>query len=102
MPRSHRPLAGALAAAALLTAATAGTIGSGRADAREPIARPPAVDSTLLAAFRWRNLGPDRGGRSIAVSGVRGRAKEGYFGAVGGGLWKTMDGGDTWAPVTDG
>jgi photosystem II stability/assembly factor-like uncharacterized protein len=102
MPRSHRPLAGALVAAALLTAATAGTIGSGRADAREPIARPAAVDSTLLAAFRWRNLGPDRGGRSIAVSGVRGRAKEGYFGAVGGGLWKTMDGGDTWAPVTDG
>jgi len=43
-----------------------------------------------------------RGGRSIAVSGVKGRPKEGYFGAVGGGLWKTIDGGLSWNPVTDG
>ena len=61
-----------------------------------------AIDSTLLRSFRWRAVGPDRGGRSIAVSGVRGRKNEAYFGAVGGGLWKTMDGGETWAPVTDG
>ena len=63
---------------------------------------PMALDSTLLAGYRWRNIGPDRGGRSIAVSGVRGRRNEAYFGAVGGGLWKTTDGGETWAPVTDG
>src|SRR5688572_29531322 len=61
-----------------------------------------APDTTLLKAYRWRSVGPDRGGRSIAVSGVRGRPKEAYFGAVGGGLWKTSDGGETWAPVTDG
>jgi photosystem II stability/assembly factor-like uncharacterized protein len=61
-----------------------------------------ALDSTLLTAYKWRNIGPDRGGRSIAVSGVKGRPKEAYFGAVGGGLWKTTDGGDNWAPVTDG
>src|SRR5687768_10906827 len=61
-----------------------------------------AVDTTLLRSYRWRAVGPDRGGRSIAVSGVKGRPKEAYFGAVGGGLWKTMDGGQTWAPVTDG
>ncbi|MBX7120112.1 MAG: glycosyl hydrolase [Gemmatimonadaceae bacterium] len=60
------------------------------------------LDSALLSQFRWRNIGPDRGGRSIAVSGVRGRKQEAYFGAVGGGLWKTMDGGETWFPVTDG
>src|SRR5688500_5929328 len=60
------------------------------------------IDTTLLRSFRWRALGPDRGGRSIAVAGVRRRPREAYFGAVGGGLWKTMDGGDTWAPVTDG
>jgi photosystem II stability/assembly factor-like uncharacterized protein len=59
-------------------------------------------DSALLASYRWRNIGPDRGGRSIAVSGVKGRPQEAYFGATGGGLWKTTDGGDTWAPVTDG
>ena len=51
------------------------------------------LDSAFLAAYRWHNLGPDRGGRSIAVSGVKGRPHEAYFGAVGGGLWKTSDGG---------
>jgi len=56
----------------------------------------------LLAAFKWRSIGPDRGGRSIAVSGVKGRPREAYFGATGGGLWKTTDAGARWAPVTDG
>jgi photosystem II stability/assembly factor-like uncharacterized protein len=60
------------------------------------------IDSTMLKAYRWRNIGPDRGGRSIAVSGAKGRPKEAYFGAVGGGLWKTTDAGENWAPVTDG
>ena len=59
------------------------------------------LDSAFLAGYQWRNLGPDRGGRSIAVSGVVGRPREAYFGAVGGGLWKTIDGGETWDPVTD-
>src|SRR5687768_15265127 len=63
---------------------------------------PAQSDSLLLASYEWRSIGPDRGGRSIAVSGVRGRPREAYFGAVGGGLWKTMDSGETWAPVTDG
>jgi photosystem II stability/assembly factor-like uncharacterized protein len=56
----------------------------------------------LLASFKWRSIGPDRGGRSIAVSGVKGRPREAYFGAVGGGLWKTTNGGMRWTPVTDG
>ena len=60
------------------------------------------LDQAILDAFKWRSIGPDRGGRSIAVSGVRGRPREGYFGATGGGLWKTTDGGAKWAPVTDG
>ncbi|MBI2402268.1 MAG: glycosyl hydrolase, partial [Gemmatimonadetes bacterium] len=64
--------------------------------------RPVVLDSTLLSAYRWRNIGPDRGGRSIAVSGVKGRPDEAYFGATGGGLWKTTDAGETWFPVTDG
>jgi photosystem II stability/assembly factor-like uncharacterized protein len=59
------------------------------------------LDSTVLNAYRWRNIGPDRGGRSIAATGVRGRPDEAYFGAVGGGLWKTTNGGDDWFPVTD-
>jgi photosystem II stability/assembly factor-like uncharacterized protein len=61
-----------------------------------------SLDPALVTAFKWRSVGPDRGGRSIAVSGVKGRPREAYFGAVGGGLWKTTDGGAKWAPVTDG
>ena len=60
-----------------------------------------AVDADLLEPFTWRNLGPDRGGRSIAVAGSDARPLEYYFGATGGGLWKTTDGGTTWRPVTD-
>lgn len=69
---------------------------------------PPTVraivgpDSTLLGNYQWRSLGPDRGGRSIAASGVKGRPDEAYFGATGGGLWKTVDAGENWVPVTDG
>src|SRR5574338_65730 len=63
---------------------------------------PPQTEDALLKTFRWRSIGPDRGGRSIAISGVKGRPKDGYFGAVGGGLWKTTDGGENWTPVTDG
>jgi photosystem II stability/assembly factor-like uncharacterized protein len=60
-----------------------------------------ALDSAFLAGYRWRNLGPDRGGRSIAVSGVKGQPNVAYFGATGGGLWKTTDGGENWKPITD-
>ncbi len=62
----------------------------------------PAVDTAFLHPFEWRNLGPNRGGRSIAVAGSDSRPLEYYFGATGGGLWKTADGGTTWHPVTDG
>jgi photosystem II stability/assembly factor-like uncharacterized protein len=60
------------------------------------------IDSTILKSLKWRNVGPDRGGRSIAISGVKGQPKVGYFGATGGGLWKTIDGGEHWANITDG
>jgi photosystem II stability/assembly factor-like uncharacterized protein len=70
--------------------------------ARKAPARAAAIDSTVLAGYKWRNVGPDRGGRSIAATGVKGRRDEAYFGATGGGLWKTTDGGETWTPVTDG
>ena len=60
------------------------------------------IDPLVLKSLQWRGIGPARGGRSIAVSGVKGRPKESYFGAVGGGLWKTVDGGENWTPVTDG
>jgi photosystem II stability/assembly factor-like uncharacterized protein len=59
-------------------------------------------DPSFFSALRWRNIGPNRGGRSIAATGIPSRPLEYYFGAVGGGLWKTVDGGTTWTPVTDG
>src|SRR5690242_5406435 len=60
------------------------------------------VDSTLFRGMEWRSIGPNRGGRSIASAGSSSRPLEYYFGAVGGGLWKTTDGGTAWRPVTDG
>jgi len=65
-------------------------------------ARVSRSDSTLFGALQWRNIGPNRGGRSIAAAGSAARPLEYYFGATGGGLWKTTDGGTTWEPVTDG
>src|SRR5579863_5286914 len=62
--------------------------------------RPSAA--TTFKGMTWRNIGPNRGGRSLAVAGSSRRKMEYYFGAVGGGLWKTIDGGFTWKPVTDG
>lgn len=90
-----------VAGAALLGAATPLHAQRAPATPATPL-RPVVLDSTLLAGYRWRNIGPDRGGRSIAVSGVKGRPDEAYFGATGGGLWKTIDGGENWFPVTDG
>src|ERR1700747_2107678 len=52
--------------------------------------------------LRWRSIGPNRGGRSQAATGSVKRPLEYYFGATGGGVWKTTNGGVTWAPVTDG
>ncbi len=59
-------------------------------------------DAKLYDALQWRSLGPDRGGRSTAAAGSAARPLEYYFGATGGGLWKTTDAGQTWQPVTDG
>jgi photosystem II stability/assembly factor-like uncharacterized protein len=76
----------------------------GSASAVPAVAAPaPAVfDATAFRALEWRNVGPNRGGRSIAVSGTASRPHEYYFGATGGGLWKSGDGGATWLPLGDG
>ena len=60
------------------------------------------VDPSFYEGYKWRNLGPNRGGRSLSSTGSPGRVNEYYFGATGGGLWKTIDGGNDWFPVTDG
>src|SRR5271166_3126420 len=62
----------------------------------------PSYDPSLFKALEWRSIGPNRGGRSITSAGSSSRPFEYYFGATGGGLWKTTDGGVTWKPITDG
>ncbi len=70
--------------------------------AQPPAAARPGAQAGAFGVLRWRSLGPLRGGRSIAAEGSVARPNEYYFGATGGGLWKTTDGGTTWRPVTDG
>ena len=53
------------------------------------------------SGLRWRLLGPFRGGRVAAATGVPGRPNEFYFGAVNGGVWKSIDAGRVWLPVFD-
>ena len=60
-----------------------------------------AVPPALFGSLHWRLLGPFRAGRVDAVAGVPGRPNEFYFGAVNGGVWKTIDAGRTWQPVFD-
>jgi photosystem II stability/assembly factor-like uncharacterized protein len=58
-------------------------------------------DESAFSGLRWRLIGPFRGGRTDAVTGVPGRPNEFYFGAVNGGVWKTVDAGRVWTPVFD-
>lgn len=59
------------------------------------------LDENALKAMKWRQVGPFRGGRALAVAGVAGDPETYYFGAVAGGVWKTTNGGFTWTPMTD-
>ncbi|GAC1657840.1 MAG: hypothetical protein NVS4B3_24770 [Gemmatimonadaceae bacterium] len=62
----------------------------------------PAVDPSHFRSLRWRNVGPFRGGRAVAVAGDPEHRLTFYFGAVGGGVWKTTTGGAAWSNITDG
>jgi photosystem II stability/assembly factor-like uncharacterized protein len=66
-----------------------------------PLTNAFTYDSSAFAALKWREIGPFRGGRSVAVAGSTKRPYEYYFGTTGGGVFKTTDGGISWAPVTD-
>lgn len=59
----------------------------------------PLVDQSLYSGLKWRLVGPFRGGRALAVTGVGGEPNLFYFGAVAGGVWKTVDGGQNWTPL---
>jgi len=61
-----------------------------------------AQPADLFRDLRFRLVGPFRGGRVVAVTGVPSQPNVYYFGGVGGGIWKSTDGGGTWLPVSDG
>lgn len=59
-------------------------------------------DQKLYNALEWRGIGPFRGGRSAAVTGVTNKPNLYYMGAAGGGVWRTKDGGSSWENISDG
>ena len=62
----------------------------------------PALDSTTFAALSWRNIGPFRGGRSVAAVGLPSQPLTYFAGYTGGGLWRTDDAGNSWRNISDG
>lgn len=60
------------------------------------------INEDLYDALEYRLIGPFRGGRSAAVTGVPDQPNLFYFGATGGGVWKTLNGGRTWENISDG
>jgi len=63
--------------------------------------KPATFDPSIYEGMSWRELGPFRGGRSSTATGVRGNPNLYYTGTVGGGVWRTTDGGQTWGNITD-
>lgn len=83
----------------LLTVAFAGLAQKkGSAPAKATV----TYDEKLYGGMEWRNIGPFRGGRSSTVTGVAGKPNLFYMGSVGGGVWRTTDGGGTWENISDG
>ncbi|HKG94427.1 MAG TPA: hypothetical protein VKA84_21115 [Gemmatimonadaceae bacterium] len=64
-------------------------------------AQSAGISADLYREMRWRMIGPHRGGRTKAASGIRGQPNVFYVGAVNGGVWKTTDYGRTWLPIFD-
>ncbi|MEM6724390.1 MAG: glycosyl hydrolase, partial [Bacteroidota bacterium] len=64
--------------------------------------RSTTYDLELINQLEYRSIGPFRGGRSCAVSGVEGHPNLFYFGSTGGGVWRTKDGGSNWENISDG
>ncbi len=60
------------------------------------------TSSIVYNDLKWRNIGPFRGGRSVASTGVVNAVSTFYMGSTGGGVWKTQDNGMHWKNISDG
>ena len=90
-PRTSRRCVALLAVAVLSTSIPAG-----------PVSAQAVVDTALFAGLNYRSIGPARGGRVTAVSGVESSPLSYFMGSTGGGVWRTDDAGGTWENVSDG
>jgi len=82
-------------------------IPSGLSAQREKVLVPaitvmPGIPESVFNAVQWRQAGHFRGGRSCTVAGVPGKSDLYYMGSVGGGVWRTADGGNSWVNISDG
>ncbi|MBI3792900.1 MAG: glycosyl hydrolase, partial [Gemmatimonadetes bacterium] len=94
-------LALALLALPLVAGGQASARGKATRPAQPAPAAPVAYDSAVFGSLKWREMGPARGGRSVAVAGSTKRPNEYWMGTTGGGVFKTTDGGLGWNAVTD-
>ncbi len=62
----------------------------------------PSILPSTYEGLQWRHIGPFRGGRSAAVTGVSGKPNLYYMGTTGGGVWRTNDAGNSWENISDG
>ena len=80
---------------------SAAALGALLLHAAPSVAQATAYDTSMFHALSWREIGPYRGGRSVAVAGSAARPLEFWMGTTGGGVFKTTDGGASWDPATD-
>ena len=94
----------ALMAVVALTASAATDLSAQRRKSRDSAPEVPTMtyDESLYDGLEYRLVGPFRGGRSCAVTGVPGNPMLFYFGSTGGGVWRTKNGGGTWENISDG
>ncbi len=85
-----------VAAIILLNPAMSFQRGGSSAEVKQP------VDPAFFKGLRYRSIGPHRGGRVTAITGVRTQPHTFYMGATGGGVWKTTDAGQSWVNISDG
>ncbi|MGA3299438.1 MAG: glycoside hydrolase [Candidatus Acidiferrales bacterium] len=100
--RSFAPIVRNFALVLTLSAWAQGAMAQGNASGSAASTAAPQFDGRLLQNLRWRCIGPFRGGRTVAASGVPGKPNQFYMAANNGGVWESTDYGRTWNPIFDG